>query len=91
MVDIGRALRAAIETGDVRLGSRQTRKSLASTEAKMVILARNFPGELPPFEGRVKVHQFEGSNLELGAACGKPFSISAVAIVDPGKSNILSL
>ena len=29
--------------------------------------------------------------MELGAICGKPFSVAALAIVDPGESNILSL
>jgi large subunit ribosomal protein L30e len=29
--------------------------------------------------------------MELGALAGKPFSVSAVAIIDKGTSNILSL
>jgi large subunit ribosomal protein L30e len=37
------------------------------------------------------VFRFEGNNMELGALCGKPFSVSALAVIDKGTSNILSL
>ena len=39
----------------------------------------------------VKVHIYEGNNMELGALCGKPFSVSALAVIDKGTSNILTL
>ena len=29
--------------------------------------------------------------MELGALCGKPFSVSALVIIDKGTSNILTL
>ncbi len=91
MVDVGRALRSAVETGKVRFGLREVRRAIAKGEAKLVILATDCPdGELNA-GGKIKVYHFGGNNVELGAACGKPFSISALAVVDPGKSNVLSL
>ena len=39
----------------------------------------------------VKIHIYSGNNMELGALCGKPFSVSALAIIDKGTSNILTL
>jgi large subunit ribosomal protein L30e len=39
----------------------------------------------------VKTHRYEGTNMELGALCGKPFSVSALAVIEKGSSNILSL
>ncbi len=91
MVDVGRSLRSAVETGKVRFGLREVRRAVKKGEAKMVVLARDCPdGDLVP-EGRIKVYRFEGNNVELGSACGKPFSIAALAVVDPGKSNVLSL
>ena len=37
------------------------------------------------------VYTFEGSSVQLGKACGKPFMVSALAVVNPGESDILSL
>jgi len=90
-VDITRALKAAATSGDVRIGLAETKKSLAKGEAKMIVVAKNCPerNELSAAKG-VRVLEFSGSNIELGAACGKPYPISALAIVSPGESNILS-
>jgi large subunit ribosomal protein L30e len=41
-------------------------------------------------KGEAKMLVYSGSNIELGSACGKPFPISALAIVSAGESNILS-
>ena len=41
--------------------------------------------------GETPVHSFSENNSALGAACGKPFPISAVAILDGGKSDVLTL
>ena len=42
-------------------------------------------------ESKTNVHKFNGNNATLGAACGKPFPVAAVAIVNDGKSDILGL
>jgi large subunit ribosomal protein L30e len=90
MIDITRALKTAATTGDVRFGLAETKKSVKKGEAKLVVVAGNCP-EKDSFGGKgAKVLEFEGTNVELGAACGKPFPISALAIVSPGDSNILS-
>ena len=39
--------------------------------------------------GSVPVKIYEGSAVELGSACGKPFSISYITVVDEGKSDLL--
>ncbi|MFA6709872.1 MAG: 50S ribosomal protein L30e [Candidatus Methanomethylophilaceae archaeon] len=92
MIDIGRALKAAIVTGHVEFGVDQTEKAVKTGKAQMVILARNCPSqELTGADIGVKVHVFEGNNMELGALCGKPFSVSALAVIDKGTSNILTL
>jgi len=90
MIDIGRALKSAINTGKVEFGADQTEKAVKSGKAQLVILARNCPSEF--LKGAdVKIHIFEGNNMELGALCGKPFSVSALAVIDKGSSNILTL
>jgi len=91
MIDIARALKTAAATGEVRFGLAETKKSMKKGEAKLVVLASNCP-EKDSLGGQAssKVLVFAGTNVELGAACGKPFPISALAIVSPGESNILS-
>ncbi|HUV60652.1 MAG TPA: 50S ribosomal protein L30e [Thermoplasmata archaeon] len=92
MIDVARALKTASTTGEVRFGLEQTRKSVKSGEAKMVVFSSNCPAkdELTS-AGAAKTLAFPGTNVELGAACGKPYAISALAIIKPGDSNILSV
>ncbi len=90
-IDLARALKAAAATGDVRIGLAETRKSVKKGEAKLVVVASNCPDrELASSKGAPRVFVFSGSNVELGSACGLPYPISALAIVNPGESNILS-
>jgi len=91
MVDIARALKTAATTGDVRFGLAETKKTIKKGEAKLVVISNNCPEKDVMTSGsNPKVLVFEGTNVELGSACGKPFPISALAIVNPGESNILS-
>jgi large subunit ribosomal protein L30e len=92
MIDLGRAIKAAATTGKVVYGVQQAEKAVNNGAAKMVIVADNCPSEfLRSANHNIKVVKFEGTNMELGALCGKPFSVSALAVIDKGASNILSL
>ncbi len=92
MVDISKALKAAITTGHVEFGVDQTEKAVKAGKAQMIIISKNCPSKaLTGEDVGVKVHVFEGNNMELGALCGKPFSVSALAVIDKGTSNILTL
>ena len=92
-MDLNKALRLAIDTGDVHLGSKQASRAVDSESAKLIILASNCPKVTVDFVkgGKIPVHSFSGNNSVLGAACGKPFPISVVAILDGGKSDVLTL
>ncbi|MFA6804723.1 MAG: 50S ribosomal protein L30e [Candidatus Methanomethylophilaceae archaeon] len=91
VIDISKALKAAITTGKVEFGVDQTEKALKAGKAQMIVLARNCPSETLKTQTDVKVHIYEGNNMELGALCGKPFSVAALAVIDKGTSNILTL
>ena len=91
MIDEARALKLAVDTGTVWLGASDVRKAIAAKKARLVVVASNAPAEAVHAAGGVKVHTFPGTNAELGAACGKPFAVSALAVLEPGESNILSL
>ncbi|MBC7110491.1 MAG: large subunit ribosomal protein L30e [Archaeoglobi archaeon] len=92
-VDVNRAIRTAMQTGKVVIGSKRTIKACEKGEAKLVIVASNCPEEIIERIKKTGVpifyHVLPG--IELGAACGKPFSIAAMAVIDEGDSNILGV
>ena len=94
-MDVQRSLRTVIATGKVVVGADQTAKALDKGQAKLVIVATNSPTAAALREHaakkRVPVYAFEGKGTELGPACGKPFSISALAVLDAGTSDVLQL
>ena len=92
-MDINKALRLAIDTGTVRVGIRESCKATGSGTAKMIILSSNCPEDAVKQvkNSETPVHSFDGNNAALGAACGKPFPVSTLAILDGGKSDVLTL
>ncbi len=97
MVDLARELKVALNTGKVVLGTRQTIKAILRGEAKLVVVAANAPPSIKSdVEYYAKLAQipvivYPGSSWELGAACGKPFKVASLAVIDPGESNIMEL
>ncbi|OGS42241.1 MAG: 50S ribosomal protein L30e [Euryarchaeota archaeon RBG_16_62_10] len=90
MLDMARALKTAATTGDVRFGLAETKKCVKKGEARLVVVSSNCPEKALVPGKSPKVVVFAGTNAELGSACGKPFPISALAVVSPGESNILT-
>jgi large subunit ribosomal protein L30e len=93
-MDFTVSLRKAIKTGDVILGRNKTEESIQQGKARLVILAKNGEESFKQLASRkegLPVHVYEGTSMQLGKACGKPFLVSALAVVDPGESDILSL
>jgi len=90
VIDVPRALRIATDTGDVRFGLKEVRHAVKTKAAKMVVVASNCPADALKGLVDVKVFSFPGTNAELGASCGVPFSVAALAVVAAGESNILS-
>jgi large subunit ribosomal protein L30e len=93
-MDFNASLRRAIKTGNVILGPDKTQKCIQEGKAKIVVVAQNCPEkfrtQLKSYEN-IFIHTFEGTSVALGKACGKPFMVSTLAVVDPGESDILSL
>ncbi|HWQ66353.1 MAG TPA: 50S ribosomal protein L30e [Methanospirillum sp.] len=93
-MDFNTSLRRAIKTGTVILGQNETKESINGGKAQLVVVAANCPKAFVEFlsaKEQVKTHTFPGSGVQLGRACGKPFMVSALAIVEAGESDILSL
>jgi len=92
-MDLNKVLRSTIRTGEVLMGSNRTIDSVNDKIAKLVIFSSNSPVNVrKAIESEdVPVFEYPGTSGDLGSACGKPFSIAALAVIDPGESEILSL
>jgi len=91
-INVDKALIKVIRTGSVIIGSNRTIDAAVSSDAKMVVLAANCPEDvrLKIESTNVPVLNYFGTSVELGPACGKPFTIAAMAIIDAGESDILA-
>jgi len=91
VTDISRSLKSAVATGKVKFGLSETKKAVSTGAAKLVVVSENCPDDdLKSGESKVNVVVYPGDNLALGAACGKPFAVSSLVILDQGSSDILS-
>lgn len=94
MIDITRELRTLVTTGKVLLGADQAKRALKAGSARLVIVASNVSRAnaeaIARFE-KAPVYNFPGTSLELGSACGKPFAVSVLTVLNPGDSQIMSV
>jgi large subunit ribosomal protein L30e len=80
-------LRSALEEKKVVLGSKRTIKYLKLGKVKKILLASNCTEEVrkdlehyAKLTG-IQLEKFDGTAKQLGIFCGKPFSISTLAIL----------
>lgn len=97
MIDIDRAIMNALKTGKVLFGANSAIKNAKIGKAKLIVVAANCPQRVAEDIGyyckfsKVPVVRYEGTGVDLGRACRKPFLISALTIKDAGESDILKL
>jgi len=91
------AIRLAVESGKVSFGARRGISASLLGKARLFVMASNSPMEIRDrvvqYSGisGVPLLVFEGSSIELGSVCGKPFPVLVLSIFDPGSSPILEL
>ena len=96
-MDVDRGIRVAVDTGNVTLGSDKSVQSLKLGKGKLVIIAQNCPDTIMEDVlhysklSDIPVYNYEGTSLELGSVCGKPFTVATLIIRDPGDSSILEI
>ena len=87
----------AVKTGKVVLGSKKVIYHLLMSNPKLIILSENCNREI---RDRIKYYsKLSGvpcktiieTSIELGSMCGNPFSVSTLAIIDQGDSDILEI
>ena len=97
MIDEDTAIKIAIKTGKVIIGSKRSKTSIIANKARLVIKAANCPQKISEDLkyytklANTPLHIYKGSSIDLGFICGKPFMISTIAIEDAGDSEILKL
>jgi large subunit ribosomal protein L30e len=95
MADLANDIRLAVDSGKTALGLNTVIESIKDSSAKLVIVAqKNKESTLLDVVhiagiAGIKILKFDGNPVELGAVCGKPFSVSTLAVIEPGNSNIL--
>ncbi len=91
------AIRLTVESGTVDFGSRSALKNSATGKAQLFIFARNTPTKVRDqitkysLLSHTPVIEFDGNTIELGSVCGKPFTVSVLAVYDVGASPLLDL
>ncbi len=97
MIDVSKAIANAVKTGKVSLGAQSAVQNAKTGKARLIVLASNCPQNVKDDVeyysklSQVPIVTFNGSSLDLAGICGKPFSVSALSIREPGDSDILKL
>mmetsp|Transcript_851 Transcript_851/g.1263 ORF Transcript_851/g.1263 Transcript_851/m.1263 type:complete len:111 (+) Transcript_851:70-402(+) len=95
MESINSKIQLVMRSGKAILGTKVTKRAMLEGKAKMILLSNNAPPlskseiEYYALLSKCQVHHYFGNNNDLGTACGKYFKVSAMAIIDPGDSDIL--
>merc|ERR1711937_8805 len=93
--NINARLALVMKSGKSTLGYKSTLKTLRQGKAKLLLISSNCPAlrkseiEYYAMLAKTGVHHFQGSNNELGTACGKYYRVSVLSITDPGDSDII--
>ena len=96
-MSLNQSIASAVSTGTCKVGAKSSLDALRTGEAKLVIIAANCPQnereDLERFAqlGEIKIRIFEGTSWDLGETVGKPFMVTAIAVIKPGDSKILKM
>ena len=95
MVDVDKVLKNTVKKGNVKIGTRLTKRAINDGIAKFVVLANNCPhaagiNKLASSKN-IPVYQYDSTSIDLGYACGKAFAVSVFAVLDDGDSTLLQL
>jgi len=97
VIDINKAIATTIRTGKVLFGADNAVRNVRIGKAKLIIVAANCPqkirGDIEYYcrLSDVPIVIYNGTSIDLGSVCRKPFMVSALTIREPGDSEILKL
>ena len=79
MVDLNKAIMTTVKTGKVLFGASDTLKTAKAGKAKLIVMAANCPKDVrEDIEyysklSNIPIIIYNGTSIDLGVACGKPF------------------
>ncbi|MBU5689808.1 MAG: 50S ribosomal protein L30e [Candidatus Aenigmatarchaeota archaeon] len=85
-MDLANLIREKVKKKEVVIGYNNVIKILKTGKPKMIVLANNIPQDRKDIIihnakiAKVEVKEFDNDNVNLGLVCGKPFSVSVLAI-----------
>lgn len=94
---INSKLALVMKSGKAILGYKSTLKALKKGQLKAIFVSNNTPSvvkaEIHYYAhlAQANVHLYSGTNIDLGAACGKYYRVSVLGISEPGDSDILTI
>jgi len=94
---IAAAIRLAVESGKVEFGARTGLMAGIMGKAKLFVIASNTPDQTRTKmsayskSSGIPLLDFEGSTMDLGSVCGKPFPVSVLSVFEVGSSPIMEL
>lgn len=98
ITEFARAIQMALKSnGLIVFGYKETKRAVLLGKAKLIVVAANAPPEMKKELryyaklSNIPVYEFPDTNTSLGAISGKPFSVAALAVINPGQSNIVEL
>ncbi len=86
-----RSLIKALHSGKVELGANRATRALEEGRAKLLIYSKDYTKPMLSGDEECKLYHLDLTSKELGRLCKKPFTVSALAIIDEGDSDIMNL
>jgi large subunit ribosomal protein L30e len=96
-VDVNKQIEMAVRTGKVTFGVKEALDAARFAKAKLLIMASNCPEphrqDILQYakQSSVPIYHYQGSSVDLGGACQKPFVVAVLTVKEPGDSEILKL
>ena len=94
-MDLDVAIKRIIDTGKVEFGEKTASRAVSSGSAKLLILSNNAPKHAVLAENArtagIPLVEFAGNSIQLSRVCGKPFTVSAVTVLDAGSVSLSEL
>lgn len=97
MSDATEAIRLAVSSGKVVIGSKRVLRDTMVGKLKLIVLSSDCPEDsqkdirhYAKLSG-IPIYAFQGPSTDLGIVCGRLFRVATLGIKNPGRSKILKI
>lgn len=85
-MDLSNLIREKVKRKEVVIGYNNVIKLLKTGKPRMIVISNNIPSDKKDVIihnaklSKVEIKEFDNDSVSLGLVCGKPFSVSVLAI-----------